>query len=209
MVIKGAIAVNDLPQRHWKVELCMLDEAEKEIEIEIVARCTFYLHETFNDPVRSFDHPPFSVEEDGWGEFDIKIVCECIENGGKFTIHHPLTFDEPAYAIDYDIQVPCNAPVMRELLSKNCNLADLVKVEKPDKKLTVSHWIGQIATADEDTVTDIVQMIVAHPAVQEEINKRPRHEDFLMGFHQLPNDLLRKIGDYVCDGMAPKDAQNL
>lgn len=189
--------MNGLPRRHWKVGLCMLDEKEGEVEINIISNCTFFLHETFEEPVRSFNSPPFAVEEDGWGEFEMKIVCDFVENGGKFTIRHSLTFDEPAYGVDYDIKVPYHIPLLKTLLSKHFKLPDVSKDEKKNNMSSATSWFKQIASADQDVVTEVVQMIVSHPAVQAEVNKRPKHDDFLLGIHQLPNELVKRIAEYI------------
>lgn len=39
----------------------------------LIKRVTFKLHETYENPVRSIEHPPYQVTETGWGEFEIII----------------------------------------------------------------------------------------------------------------------------------------
>lgn len=39
----------------------------------LIKRVSFKLHETYENPVRSVDKPPYQVTETGWGEFEIII----------------------------------------------------------------------------------------------------------------------------------------
>lgn len=177
----------------------MLDGANNETEANILSSCTFHLHPTFKDPIREVKTPPFTLQEEGWGQFEFKIICLFIENAGKFTIKHPLLFEDNAYAIDYDIHVPYHTPKLRSLLAGHYKLPqNTVQKYLDEKQESVSlNWINSIPALDEDAVTSIVQMILSHPAVQNEVFQHPRHEDFLMALYQLPNELLKEIRDYV------------
>lgn len=190
----------ELPVRRWKVELCMLNEKDEEVVLDIVSACIFYLHPTFKEPVRKLRQPPFMLEEEGWGEFDMDIVCHFIENVGKFTIKHLLSFEHNAIGIDYTIKVPCHTPLIREYLSKNFKLPNATFDKEQEKTISqaqLKNWVNLVPNLDEDSVTEIVQLILRHPAVQAEVNKRERHDDFVMGLYQLPSELLQTIGDYI------------
>lgn len=39
----------------------------------LIKKVTFKLHETYDNPVRAVEHPPYQVTETGWGEFEIVI----------------------------------------------------------------------------------------------------------------------------------------
>jgi len=39
----------------------------------LIKKVTFKLHETYENPVRTVEHPPYQVTETGWGEFEIII----------------------------------------------------------------------------------------------------------------------------------------
>lgn len=176
----------------------MLDERGVEIDAIVLSDCTFHLHPTFENPIRRVSTPPFALEEQGWGEFDIKIVCNFLEDAGKVTIRHPLEFEENAYAIDYSVQIPYHTSELRRRLETHYTLQkEIIEVPTKSQISASNSWIKSIPLLDEDAVTEMVQMIVAHPAVQSEVLKHPRHEDFLMGLNQLPNELLDEIREYV------------
>lgn len=48
--------------------------------------------------------PPFSIEENGWGEFEMKIVLTPVGNpkGGDITLSHDLNFREERYETIHD-----------------------------------------------------------------------------------------------------------
>ncbi|CCD24965.1 uncharacterized protein NDAI_0E01490 [Naumovozyma dairenensis CBS 421] len=193
---------DELPLRKWRVEICLLDKEGNEIEASILKSCTYYLHPTFANPVRKISSPPFTLDEQGWGEFEFKIICNLIEQAGKFIVFHDLQFSEEAYAMDYSIYISCNTPLIRSFLESHHLLPD-TSIENVDelihKEIYKAHskWIKEVPYYDEDLVDEITQMIINHPSVMTEINKYPRKEAFVMGFYQLPLDLLNSIRAHI------------
>ncbi|OSX59350.1 hypothetical protein POSPLADRAFT_1151126 [Postia placenta MAD-698-R-SB12] len=56
-----------------------------------IKRVTFKLHDTYPNPTRNVDKPPFEVSETGWGEFEIQIRITFVAESGEkafFTYHH-------------------------------------------------------------------------------------------------------------------------
>lgn len=194
IIIKEAEDEDDLPLRKWLVEICMLDKNGNEVSADILEHCTYYLHKTFEHPVRKVIEPPFTLSEQGWGEFDMKIVCNLIEKSGKFTIVHNIEFQDDAYAIDYTVQLPLTIPKLRSILVKNFTLPDDidVPVSKPQEK-----WNQILPDFDEDMITEFTQIILNNPAVKAEINRHDHAERVHLYFGQFPVDLLEQLIQYV------------
>lgn len=58
---------------------------------KLVSKVVFNLHETFKDPRRVRDSPPFCVREHGYGEFDFPIdIYFNSKQGTKYTINYFL-----------------------------------------------------------------------------------------------------------------------
>ncbi|TCD67267.1 NuA4 histone H4 acetyltransferase complex and the SWR1 complex subunit [Steccherinum ochraceum] len=55
-------------------------------------RVTFKLHETYPNPSRSIDKPPFEVTETGWGEFEVQIRLNFVTESGEkgITCYHHI-----------------------------------------------------------------------------------------------------------------------
>lgn len=43
--------------------------------------------------------PPFKLEEQGWGEFDMTIALHIMDKGGEHTVVHDLNFLEETYDV--------------------------------------------------------------------------------------------------------------
>jgi len=50
-----------------------------------------------------FKKPPFKLEEQGWGEFDMAITLHFAEKGGTKELAHDLHFQQPKYEISHTV----------------------------------------------------------------------------------------------------------
>ncbi|CAI2180276.1 15297_t:CDS:2 [Funneliformis geosporum] len=48
-----------------------------------VKKVTFKLHETYANPQRVVEHPPFELTETGWGEFELTIKLQFVPESGE------------------------------------------------------------------------------------------------------------------------------
>ncbi|KXN89481.1 hypothetical protein AN958_05643 [Leucoagaricus sp. SymC.cos] len=57
-----------------------------------IKRVTFKLHDTYANPSRNVDKPPFEVSETGWGEFEIQIRITFVPESGEkaMLLYHHL-----------------------------------------------------------------------------------------------------------------------
>ncbi|KAG7755838.1 hypothetical protein KL911_001895 [Ogataea haglerorum] len=57
-----------------------------------IRKVVFKLHDTYNNPTRSIEEPPFEVSETGWGEFEIVIKIYFNNDCGEknITFYHHL-----------------------------------------------------------------------------------------------------------------------
>ncbi|KIK53266.1 hypothetical protein GYMLUDRAFT_77510 [Collybiopsis luxurians FD-317 M1] len=57
-----------------------------------IKRVSFKLHDTYANPTRNIDKPPFEVSETGWGEFEIQIRINFISESGEkaMVLYHHL-----------------------------------------------------------------------------------------------------------------------
>ena len=55
-----------------------------------------------------FKKPPFRIDEQGWGEFDMTIVLSAAHKGGEHTLSHDLNFQSERYEAKHQVvRVPC------------------------------------------------------------------------------------------------------
>lgn len=64
----------DTPQDHThKWTVFIRDPAGKDDLSYMIKKVVFKLHDTYHQPMRTIDQPPFEVTETGWGEFEVQI----------------------------------------------------------------------------------------------------------------------------------------
>lgn len=114
-------AAEGFPIRKWSIQLSILggDDGAQELKANVFDRVTYKLHPTFQNPNRVLKRPPFLIEEEGWGEFDLAIVMHFADKGGEKTVSHDLNFREAEYTVDHVVQFPTNRPNLSRLLAES------------------------------------------------------------------------------------------
>ena len=57
-------------------------------------------------PYIVFKKPPFRIEEEGWGEFDMTIVLSALDKGGDHSLQHDLNFQAERYEAKHPLVSP-------------------------------------------------------------------------------------------------------
>lgn len=77
-----------------------------------IKKVVFKLHDTYNNPTRSIESPPFQVTETGWGEFEIGIKIYFVNEANEKNISlyhhlrlHPYGFPPDAVLTEKDRNV--------------------------------------------------------------------------------------------------------
>ncbi|KAF7317745.1 Yeats-domain-containing protein [Mycena kentingensis (nom. inval.)] len=70
-----------------------------------IKRVSFKLHDTYANPMRNIDKPPYEVTETGWGEFEIQVRITFVPDAGEkpVTFYHHLKLHPWAAAGDPEI----------------------------------------------------------------------------------------------------------
>lgn len=54
----------------------------------------------------AFKMPPFRIQEEGWGEFDMVVVLTPKDKGAEITVAHDLNFQNERYEAKHPIVSP-------------------------------------------------------------------------------------------------------
>ncbi|ODV95935.1 hypothetical protein PACTADRAFT_49365 [Pachysolen tannophilus NRRL Y-2460] len=206
------------PMRTWSIQISMLDQQGKEIPANILDKVTYHLHPTFTNPVRHFKKPPFKIEEQGWGEFDMQISLHLLDKAGERKIHHDLNFLKEKYEVDHVISIPTNKPNLNKALlesgpvdsadfssaSKRKNV-DAVSTSKNKKSKTsaikgnvdLEKLADGLTKLGEDSLLGVVQMVVDNRTPEMNIKNDVEEGEFTMDLYSLPDSLLKSLWDYV------------
>eukprot|EP01066_Platyproteum_vivax_P003067 Platyproteum_vivax@DN13966_c0_g1_i1.p1 len=91
--------------------ICILRAANGEDMSYFIKKVVFKLHDSFLDPTRMCDSPPYQVEECGWGEFDLLVTVHFVDSWEKpVEMYHSLRLYPPN-----GISPPMNQPVVNEI----------------------------------------------------------------------------------------------
>ncbi|KAH0558569.1 NuA4 histone H4 acetyltransferase complex and the SWR1 complex subunit [Trichoglossum hirsutum] len=104
----------NLPAEHthqWTVWVKGVDDDDISYWLRKVQ---FKLHETYANPLRLCDAPPFEVTETGWGEFEIQIKLHFVPESGEKpqTLWHPLKLHP--YGPDAEIEREERRPIISQ-----------------------------------------------------------------------------------------------
>ncbi|KAJ2746679.1 transcription factor TFIIF complex subunit Tfg3 [Coemansia sp. BCRC 34301] len=88
-------------------------------QLPYVKKVEFILHETFDNSHRVVSYPPYKMEEEGWGEFDLVVMVYFVNCPEPYKIVHDLNFHEgESYYKSYDLVVPNPSPGFLALFNK-------------------------------------------------------------------------------------------
>ncbi|AET41596.1 Sas5p Ecym_8318 [Eremothecium cymbalariae DBVPG len=196
VIIPEIPLIDGLPIRRWAVEIWVLNESGEEIEADLFESCTYILHPSFEQPKRKVRLVPFRLDEQGWGQFEMKIVARFIKDGGKVVFKHDLVFDQAAYASDFKIRVPYHIEELREVLLQSGPVLQFNYEDQESHpiRIKIPQIVNSLAVANEETINKVLRAIVSYPGVKEALLKRrSRSEEFVLHLGQLPNTVLETI----------------
>jgi transcription initiation factor TFIID/TFIIF subunit len=211
--------------RKWSIELSVLGPNNQELPAIVFDKVTYKLHPTFQNPTRSFKKPPFRIEEQGWGEFDLGIVLHFADKAGEQTLSHDLNFAQNEYLVDHTVSFPTSKPNLSKLLiesgpvpgynapgasgaasldgEKRKTEEDGGKIKKKSKTIMEKGSIDLERLADglqklsEDDLLGVIQMITDNKTPEMYIKNDVDEGEFHMDLYTLPDSLLKSLWDYV------------
>ncbi|SCV03216.1 LAMI_0H06370g1_1 [Lachancea mirantina] len=219
--------VENFPMRKWNIEIYLLDEQGNEISASLFDKVVYHLHPTFANPTRTFTEPPFRIDEQGWGGFELLISCHLLEKGGERKLTHDLHFMKDSYEVDHVIQVPLNKPLLKEELLKSGSVDEAAvsaaatpggSVEKrkatsngePKSKkaktasanavkgsVDLEKLAFGLTKLNEDDLVGVVQMVTDNKTPEMNITNNIEDGEFIIDLYSLPEGLLKSLWEYV------------
>ncbi|KAE8204561.1 hypothetical protein A4X06_0g1126 [Tilletia controversa] len=127
----------------------------------MIKRIQFKLHDTYQQPTRNIDKPPFQVTETGWGEFEIVIKIYFVSESGEkpITLYHHLKLHPwlpPAVK-------PATTKKEEELVTLAAQQAEKITALRPPP--VVHSWQYEEIVFPEPTET-FYELLLAHPPSQ-------------------------------------------
>uniref|UniRef100_A0A060T1Y5 ARAD1C24860p n=1 Tax=Blastobotrys adeninivorans TaxID=409370 RepID=A0A060T1Y5_BLAAD len=216
-------AAEGFPMRRWSIIISLLGPNDVEMPANIFDKVTYKLHPTFKNPTLTVKKPPFRIEEEGWGEFDMGIVLHYADRGGETTIGHDLNFAQNEYTVTHTITLPTNRPQLAKLLTEsgpvpgyNAPGASGVAAQAGDKRkmeaepsktkrsktfekasIDLEKLADGLQKLSEDDLLGVVQMVTDNKTPEMYVKNDVDEGEFHMDLYTLPDSLLRSLWDYV------------
>ncbi|CDK28276.1 unnamed protein product [Kuraishia capsulata CBS 1993] len=218
-VLKDVAPVQEgFPMRKWSIQISMLNSDGKEVPATIFDKVTYHLHPTFAQPVRAIKKPPFKIEEEGWGEFDLSIALTLVDRAGERKVAHDLNFLKEKYIVDHTISIPLTKPGLNKLLAetgplpgddasagdkrKNGTPVDSSRTKKTKSVATkggvdLEKLAEGLTKLNEDDLLGVVQMVNDNRTPEMNIKNDIEGGEFTMDLYTLPDQLLKSLFEYV------------
>ncbi|CAG83294.1 yeats family-domain-containing protein [Yarrowia lipolytica] len=208
------------PMRKWAIEISMLNDKGEEVPATMFDEVIYQLHPTFVNPNRTFKKPPFRIEEQGWGEFDLKIVFVPADKGPKQSVTHDLNFQKSKYEVIHNLKFPTNRPGLAKLLAETGPVPgysaqaaspapDKRRAEEDDSKLKKKSKVLEKSSVDlerlaaglqrlkEDDLIRVLQMVTDNKTSDMAINNNVDEGEFHMDLFTFPDNLLKSLWDFT------------
>ncbi|CAI4036001.1 hypothetical protein SMKI_14G2130 [Saccharomyces mikatae IFO 1815] len=79
----GSVKPPNAPAEHTHLWTIFVRGPQNEDISYFIKKVVYKLHDTYPNPVRSIEAPPFELTETGWGEFDINIKIYFVEEANE------------------------------------------------------------------------------------------------------------------------------
>ncbi|KAI9803458.1 MAG: hypothetical protein M1826_004959 [Phylliscum demangeonii] len=207
------------PIRAWNISIYMLDEHGQEKPASVFEKAVYKLHPTFPKPVHTFKTPPFQIQEEGWGEFDMEIVLTAVEKGGEYVIQHDLNFQKEVYESTHVLTFrnPKGAflqalkdqglgPIGHEESNGVAKTKKATKAEEEASKKRKRHAqavdIDKLAEGlqklGEEDILHVVQTVHDGKTPETYTKNDVEHGEFHVDLYTLPDSVIRTLWEFVC-----------
>jgi transcription initiation factor TFIID/TFIIF subunit len=204
------------------MEVHVLDEQGNPIPATIFDKVTYHLHPTFANPVRAIKKPPFKIEEQGWGEFELGVSFTFVDKAGERKIAHDLNFRQEKYIVDHVLHCPLKSEKLKQALAESGPVpsgeglgdkrkalgsdANKSKRAKPSGSTMTNAIKGSVdlekladglTKLSEDDLLGVVQMVTDNRTPDMNIKNDVEEGEFTMDLYTLPDSLLKSLWEYV------------
>ncbi|KAL8768912.1 MAG: hypothetical protein Q9209_004967 [Squamulea sp. 1 TL-2023] len=209
--------VEGFPMRSWKISLVLINEHDgSEMPATIFEKATYKLHPTFGDrETQVIKKPPFRISEEGWGEFDMRIIVSAIEKGGDHELTHDLNFQQERYEAEHKITFKNPKPNLLEKLKesgpvggggeengvKSTKRGDesAKKRKRTEKGVDMEKLAESLQRLGEDDLLQVVEMVHNNKTADTYTKNDVEQGEFHVDLYTLPDSLVRMLWDFCVE----------
>ncbi|KAL8683782.1 MAG: hypothetical protein Q9186_000268 [Xanthomendoza sp. 1 TL-2023] len=206
--------VEGFPMRSWKISLVLINEHDGgEVPATIFEKATYKLHPTFGDrETQVIKKPPFGIKEEGWGEFDMRIIVSVIEKGGDHEFTHDLNFQQERYEAEHKItfknpkanlleKLKESGPVGGEENGVKSKRGDesAKKKKRSEKTVDMEKLADSLQRLGEEDLLQVVEMVHNNKTADTYTKNDVDQGEFHVDLYTLPDSLVRMLWDFCVE----------
>ncbi|KAG0157540.1 hypothetical protein PDIDSM_4725 [Penicillium digitatum] len=217
-IIDKPSEVEGFPQRSWHIEVWLVNEKGALVPANIFDKVTYHLHPSFGErATQVFKQPPFRIQEEGWGEFDMSIELTADKS---YTIQHDLNFAQTRYESKHVLTFKNPKPALMAALRESGPVPgdeNGIKHKRPaggeesakKKKRTDKNAscfcdsglrLGYAGlTRSQDDLLQVVQMVHDHKAADSYTKNDVELGEFHVDLYTLPDVLIKMLWEFTAD----------
>jgi len=213
--IEKPSGVEGFPLRKWNITIFLVNDRGEDVPATIFDKVLYKLHPSFEARAnQTFKKPPFKIEEEGWGEFDMQLVLTA---GDKdHTIEHDLNFQTNRYESKHNITFKNPKPALMDKLRESGPVpgdengmkskrsgpgADeaVKKKKRLDKNIDMDRLADGLQKLGEDDLLVVVQMVHDNKSAESYTKNDVEQGEFHVDLYTLPDNLIKMLWDFVLD----------
>ncbi|KAL8760205.1 MAG: hypothetical protein Q9199_000228 [Rusavskia elegans] len=208
--------VEGFPMRSWKISLVLINENDgSEMPATIFEKATYKLHPTFGDrETQVIKKPPFKISEEGWGEFDMRIIVSAIDKGGDHELSHDLNFQQERYEAEHKITFKNPKPNLLEKLKESGPVGaggeengvkskrgdeSAKKRKKSEKGVDMEKLAESLQRLGEEDLLQVVEMVHNNKTSDTYTKNDVEQGEFHVDLYTLPDSLVRMLWDFCVE----------
>ncbi|KXG47391.1 SAS complex, SAS5 subunit/transcription initiation factor IID, subunit 14 [Penicillium griseofulvum] len=212
-IIDKPSEVEGFPQRSWHIEVWLVNEKGALVPANIFDRVTYHLHPSFGErATQVFKQPPFRIQEEGWGEFDMSIELTADKS---YTIQHDLNFAQTRYESKHVLTFKNPKPALMAALRESGPVPgdengikhkrpaggeeSAKKKKRTDKNVDMDKLADGLQKLNEDDLLQVVQMVHDHKAPDSYTKNDVELGEFHVDLYTLPDALIKMLWDFTAD----------
>ncbi|KAI4197291.1 MAG: hypothetical protein LQ350_006019 [Teloschistes chrysophthalmus] len=213
-VIGKPSGVEGFPMRSWNIRLVLVNETTGEdVQANLFEKATYKLHPTFGDrETQVIKRPPFKIQEEGWGEFDMRIIVSAIDKGGDHELLHDLNFQKERYEAEHKITFKNPKANLLERLKESGSVAgeengvkskrgdeSAKKKRRSEKGVDMERLADSLQRLGEEDLLQVVQMVHDNKTADTYTKNDVEQGEFHVDLYTLPDSLVRMLWDFCVE----------
>ncbi|EZF25059.1 hypothetical protein H112_02556 [Trichophyton rubrum D6] len=223
--------IEGFPLRQWSVEIHLLNDHGEPVPASVFPKVTYHLHPSFEQRATqstlrhtyylsmtptlqnwllttlAIKSPPFRIEEEGWGEFDMQIVLSAPDKDHSIT--HDLNFQSSKYESKHVITFKNPKPPLLAQLResgpvpgdengvKKRGQEESKKKKRADKNVDMDKLADGLQKLGEDDLLQVVQMVHDNKSSDSYTKNDIEQGEFHVDLYTLPDALIRMLWDFT------------